>query len=403
MSFIFRYFLSDLDCRNYASLALFISLLISTYLALTCTAEEISIATTVAGRDRGSGNSRDASKPVSSSEVGELATEGEWATVPAKTRGRRRQTGDKASSTSTAVKAADEIQKSDTAISSEQDSASSTESKESDSGGQTDQNRQICAVTQLLLAKFHGSYFEFNDSIITPMTIRDISKAFEGRDSAYILVYRRIERNAVYCGERAEGEERNQLEVDSIWEAANGPSDSDIHENVSVVSVVSDNTESTVVCSNSESTMSVDPQNSGYSGGSHNRAYLPTPPKYWLDKALAVNAQIHQQRNQYRNQSRTVELELLFPIHFHTALVSENGCPLSVSGGSGVSGGSTAGSAGSSDDSSGVYVRCPLLQRRSGETVYSACLQNLKTSTFPTSPSPSHLPSGWQLKVLYIY
>jgi hypothetical protein len=58
---------------------------------------------------------------------------------------------------------------------------------------------QLCAAQarkQLLMTEilghFFGHYFEFNDTAVTPIELRHLSKAFEGANSAYILVYRRL-------------------------------------------------------------------------------------------------------------------------------------------------------------------------------------------------------------------
>ena len=40
--------------------------------------------------------------------------------------------------------------------------------------------------------KYFGNFFEFDDSNVTPMPLANLEKAFEGRDSAYLLVYRRV-------------------------------------------------------------------------------------------------------------------------------------------------------------------------------------------------------------------
>ncbi len=56
---------------------------------------------------------------------------------------------------------------------------------------------QRAAAKELLsieiLSKTVGNFFEFNDSTVTPMHLHSIEKAFEGRESAYILVYRRVD------------------------------------------------------------------------------------------------------------------------------------------------------------------------------------------------------------------
>ena len=48
-----------------------------------------------------------------------------------------------------------------------------------------------------IASKYIGCYYEFNDSVVKPMTVSDISNAFEGKDSAYMLIYRKVKRRDV--------------------------------------------------------------------------------------------------------------------------------------------------------------------------------------------------------------
>jgi len=45
-------------------------------------------------------------------------------------------------------------------------------------------------IVHLLLTTFHGAFFNFNDSSVTSISLRELKNAFEGSSSAYILVYR---------------------------------------------------------------------------------------------------------------------------------------------------------------------------------------------------------------------
>ena len=46
-------------------------------------------------------------------------------------------------------------------------------------------------LAEELMGMTHGRYFEFNDTTVTPMPLRNLEKSFEGKESAYILVYRK--------------------------------------------------------------------------------------------------------------------------------------------------------------------------------------------------------------------
>jgi hypothetical protein len=49
---------------------------------------------------------------------------------------------------------------------------------------------RIAILASEILSHFFGNYFEFNDSSITPISLRHLERAFAGLDSAYLLVYR---------------------------------------------------------------------------------------------------------------------------------------------------------------------------------------------------------------------
>lgn len=50
----------------------------------------------------------------------------------------------------------------------------------------------ICKLASEILNRFHGVYFEFNDSEVTPLPLSCLRQAFQGADSAYILVYKKV-------------------------------------------------------------------------------------------------------------------------------------------------------------------------------------------------------------------
>ena len=48
-------------------------------------------------------------------------------------------------------------------------------------------------LTQLLLNEFHGKFYCFNDSEVRPIFLTDLCNAFEGKSSAYLLIYRKLD------------------------------------------------------------------------------------------------------------------------------------------------------------------------------------------------------------------
>lgn len=47
-------------------------------------------------------------------------------------------------------------------------------------------------VAAEIFSHFYGNFFEFNDSTVTPIAASHLERAFEGSDSAYLLVYRQL-------------------------------------------------------------------------------------------------------------------------------------------------------------------------------------------------------------------
>ena len=56
----------------------------------------------------------------------------------------------------------------------------------------SDENNHLDTLTNDIVSFCFGNYFEFNDSIITPLPLSTLEKSFEGENSAYLLVYRKI-------------------------------------------------------------------------------------------------------------------------------------------------------------------------------------------------------------------
>jgi hypothetical protein len=76
-----------------------------------------------------------------------------------------------------------------------------------------------------IISHFYGNYYEFNDSSITPIEFGHLAQAFEGPDSAYLLVYRRLEVSNDAAGflrhSRARLVPREQMiQVDKAWNAS---------------------------------------------------------------------------------------------------------------------------------------------------------------------------------------
>lgn len=68
-----------------------------------------------------------------------------------------------------------------------------TEQKDQLPDNTTPKDVQEDPLVQLLLNEFHGKFFCFNDSEVRPIHLTDLCNAFEGKSSAYILIYRKCD------------------------------------------------------------------------------------------------------------------------------------------------------------------------------------------------------------------
>lgn len=55
-----------------------------------------------------------------------------------------------------------------------------------------DRSESLRYIKNRILNHFFGPFFNFNDSVVTSMEVASLQAAFEGQDSAYLLVYRRV-------------------------------------------------------------------------------------------------------------------------------------------------------------------------------------------------------------------
>lgn len=72
----------------------------------------------------------------------------------------------------------------------EQKEKDATENEEVNSEVQA-QDRLLASITNSLVNEFYGPFFSFNDSIVQPIELSTLIDAFDGRTSAYILIYRK--------------------------------------------------------------------------------------------------------------------------------------------------------------------------------------------------------------------
>jgi hypothetical protein len=140
---------------------------------------------------------------------------------------------------------------------------------------------RIEELANILLGKYHGKFYEFNDSTVTSTTIRGIERAFEGTDSAYILVYKQIEKNDI-----------KQIEKNDIKQIEKN----DINNENEVVSL-----KDTFIDSDKD----ID------------RSIYRDIPAYWKEKVEIMNKALDISRILYDSTCHNVTVLISFPCHFH--------------------------------------------------------------------------------------
>jgi hypothetical protein len=115
------------------------------------------------------------------------------------------------------------------------------------------------SLVHMLLGTFHGSFFNFNDSSVTPVPLSELSTAFNGNSSAYILIYRNrnLERYATTSSDNTKG-----LNIHGL------------------------------------------------------RHPVPRCPPYWQAKVNIMNEELLKTRCEYDTYIRTIHLTVWFPVHF---------------------------------------------------------------------------------------
>jgi Ubiquitin carboxyl-terminal hydrolase len=158
------------------------------------------------------------------------------------------------------------------------------------------------ALTEDLLCRFHGRYFEFNDSSVTAMPLSGLERAFEGKDSAYILVYRQVG-DKVKVGCDGVGEGRGGVDSGSTAESlpSHAP-DASLHDDAATsTSRTGDMCDEIVNASPSARSV--------VGSGS------TVPPPYWADKIVLENSKIEEERSQYNSKVHTAVIRFMAPVH----------------------------------------------------------------------------------------
>lgn len=142
--------------------------------------------------------------------------------------------------------------------------------------------------------KFHGRFFEFNDSTVSALTVQGLSRAFEGKDSAYILVYHKIEPSSIPSEKSSEVPQPKEAKP-----KRKAPKDTKAgsqHQSAPSVS----------------NTMGVLTLIKSPSPRRHDR---PKPPPFWLSKVNHMNEVLAVARSRFEIESHMSKVRVYFPNH----------------------------------------------------------------------------------------
>eukprot|EP01038_Epipyxis_sp_PR26KG_P009755 gene9755-13124_t len=137
-----------------------------------------------------------------------------------------------------------------------------------------------------LVNHIYGTFFEFNDSIVKPMTIKDLEKAYSGLDSAYLLVYRQFNLDDYI----------NQLLHNK-----------NLHKNINNDHMKANNEDNLKDKSSVSSKVS----------------HAPIPPTYWIEKIEEMNQNLVNERVLYDTLSNKITIYIAYPalVEYETPLL----------------------------------------------------------------------------------
>jgi hypothetical protein len=137
-------------------------------------------------------------------------------------------------------------------------------------------------LAQLLLNEFHGRFYCFNDSNVRPIYVTDLCKAFEGEDSAYILIYRKIDMGNL-----------------SVFHQYTRTSD------------LTQSSESSTKYSNLIFLRNL-------FRSKEDGSPIINPPTFWKTKVDEVNSSLTTKRSEYNITMKSLQFRVFFPEHFYS-------------------------------------------------------------------------------------
>lgn len=133
------------------------------------------------------------------------------------------------------------------------------------------------ALSQHLLGRFHGHFFEFNDSAVKAVTLQSLKSSFEGQNCAYLLVYRQKRRTAA-----------SETKPPSSKFAATKAKEADAAPSVPIETTTARLLSIPVV---------------------------PAPPQQWLARVSKENAELAQEKQKYDDALTLSKVRVIFPVN----------------------------------------------------------------------------------------
>ena len=153
-------------------------------------------------------------------------------------------------------------------------------------------------LAEEMLSRHHGRYFDFNDSDVTAMPLGALEKAFEGKNSAYILVYKKIEKNCnVDESEKIEGKTQVGIKIDTKQE----------EEQMAVTHLSSSRQDPLI-----HIPRALDSPNTK---DDIRAVKVGDPPAYWAEKVLVENREMEGIRVKYNTMTHTAKIRFFCPFH----------------------------------------------------------------------------------------
>jgi hypothetical protein len=166
-------------------------------------------------------------------------------------------------------------------------------------------------LVQLLLNEFHGKFYCFNDSEVRPIFLTDLCNAFEGKSSAYLLIYRKLD-----MGELSVFSSSNMM---TDLEHPHPPPQHQRNKYSHLLELRSYLRNLQMINKHSETT-------SNFDKGHHHHMeqeiiterhrLLIDPPAYWKNKIDALNLSYQTRRQEFDVMMKSLTLKVYLPEHF---------------------------------------------------------------------------------------